>query len=534
MEKRGGGKKSGPNTVHGALQKFSDLRPIQQNLRKLMMEDGQIPYGNPNRTSLNLNQQGIANPVHTFELGENENLSPQNRSLGVDESGQLGCNEAHGQSVELDVDRNHPRICKIGADLEMENDEAVLMNMKKGGEVRGIPDLENTTVKRRSGGTLRMAAGEDLEMTEVDTGPDVLRYGEKVVTDARENSAQYTDDTDCFEKDFPRLGTPTHRTVGAPPEAYSRSQRRGRTMAKPPLAGYPSTRGNYKRRDFSSRRSRGPAGLREMENGMHSDWVGNGSRFADQTGRNGMWQEKGSGNVVQQERTFASLLNSNPMEKSMKLYYVEPGLKGEKPVFCPKESDILEAKKKWEAYLVGYFISGSLTTSSVERIAKGYWGKLGLGKVLADSSGFYFFQIPDDSVRMKILEEGPWLFYGRNMVLQQWSPELVLCKHSHDKIPLWVRFHKVPLALWTAGGLSGIASLIGKPLYADSYMENMTKIDFARICVEVDAKRPLPESIQVCIRGNTFDIPVDYQWKPVRCPKCEAFGHFCKEEQEAT
>lgn len=273
--------------------------------------------------------------------------------------------------------------------------------------------------------------------------------------------------------------------------------------------------GRFAQREVSRGRSRGP----DM-------------RKIGDNGRNGGWNAKGVRNAVQPGRTFASLLNANPMGKKMKMDYVEPVMDGEQPIFMPKEEVIEQAKKKWENYIVGYFISGSLAIASVERVARGYWSKLGLGRVLADTSGFYFFEVPDANERLRILEEGPWLFYGRGMVLQQWSPELVLCKKAHDKIPLWVRFHKVPLTLWTAAGLSGVASLVGKPLYADSYTENMEKIDFARICVEVESNKPLPDTVLVHMAGEVIHIPVDYQWKPARCSKCEVFGHVCRIEHE--
>ena len=52
-------------------------------------------------------------------------------------------------------------------------------------------------------------------------------------------------------------------------------------------------------------------------------------------------------------------------------------------------------------------------------------------------------------------------------------------------IPIWVKFHNIPLEYWTNTSLGHIASVVGNPLHLDSLTENQSKLSFARICVEV-------------------------------------------------
>ena len=49
----------------------------------------------------------------------------------------------------------------------------------------------------------------------------------------------------------------------------------------------------------------------------------------------------------------------------------------------------------------------------------------------------------------------------------------------------------IPVELWTEEGLSYLASAVGEPLYADSSTELKRRLSFARICVLIDASRPL-------------------------------------------
>ena len=116
------------------------------------------------------------------------------------------------------------------------------------------------------------------------------------------------------------------------------------------------------------------------------------------------------------------------------------------------------------------------------------------------------------------------------MVLRKWSPGLPLCKANLNRIPVWAKFHNVPMELWTEEGLSHIASAVGHPLYADAATEACSRVSFARICVEVEASSPLVdefevEILQVDVNSSLVTIRVSYQWRPPVCEACQVFGH---------
>ena len=99
-----------------------------------------------------------------------------------------------------------------------------------------------------------------------------------------------------------------------------------------------------------------------------------------------------------------------------------------------------------------------------------------------------------------IVEKGTWLFAGRYMVLRKWCPGLLLSKANLHRIPVWAKFHNVPIELWTEAGLSHIASAVGRPLYADAATKTCSRIAFARICIEVDASVPLVDEFELEIQ----------------------------------
>lgn len=56
---------------------------------------------------------------------------------------------------------------------------------------------------------------------------------------------------------------------------------------------------------------------------------------------------------------------------------------------------------------------------------------------------------------------------------------------------------------------------------------------FAKICVEVDAFAPLPESFDLSLpSGASFPTRVWYPWKSLKCDSCHVFGHESCEAEE--
>jgi hypothetical protein len=57
--------------------------------------------------------------------------------------------------------------------------------------------------------------------------------------------------------------------------------------------------------------------------------------------------------------------------------------------------------------------------------------------------------------------------------LNIWYPSSKLKKEDIKDVAVWVKFHDVPLAAYSADGLSTMASLIGKPRALDDYTTSM-------------------------------------------------------------
>ncbi|KAG5238005.1 proline-rich receptor protein [Salix suchowensis] len=152
---------------------------------------------------------------------------------------------------------------------------------------------------------------------------------------------------------------------------------------------------------------------------------------------------------------------------------------------------------------------------------------------MATSNGFLLFRFKTEEELQTVIGQGPWMFGGKNIVLQQWHPHFCFDKNKISSLPVWIRLRGLPFPLWTKQGLSQVASMVGKPLSCDEHTHECTRLDFARVCVEVDAALPFVHHFEIvcALSDNPIRIEVEYEWKPRRCDKCKVFGHSCPKPQ---
>ena len=79
--------------------------------------------------------------------------------------------------------------------------------------------------------------------------------------------------------------------------------------------------------------------------------------------------------------------------------------------------------------------------------------------------------------------------------------------------------------------MSRIASAIGVPLFADECTTKQTRISYARMLVEVNVTKVIPQKIAVVDpTGMTFMQDVVLEWRPQYCDKCQKIGLLCQVE----
>ncbi|XP_031251021.1 uncharacterized protein LOC116108917 [Pistacia vera] len=198
-------------------------------------------------------------------------------------------------------------------------------------------------------------------------------------------------------------------------------------------------------------------------------------------------------------------------------------------VIPPKEVADL-GRDKWGNCLVGFFLGRRLPFSLVKGFIDRNWKCFGKVCVVSNGVGGFIMKFDNESSKDEALEGGPWHIGGQPLFLKKWRPNLKMAGEGISSVPIWVKFSGVPLEFWTAKGFSYVASAIGKPLYMDNITDAGDRLEYGRVCVEIDTASSFPNLVELgLLNGDGVNIRVEYFWKPRACPLCRTFGHNLKE-----
>ncbi|KAL2251939.1 UNVERIFIED_CONTAM: hypothetical protein Sindi_2316200 [Sesamum indicum] len=210
------------------------------------------------------------------------------------------------------------------------------------------------------------------------------------------------------------------------------------------------------------------------------------------------------------------------------LSFIAPTMQNGEVVVRPSLDAVRNGSKRWKSTAVGYFLGKRPYYHHLKEFAHSVWPAL--REVIATTNGFFFFQFKTVFDMEEIIEGGPWLFQGQPIVLQKWEPGMAMRKLKHTQVPVWIKLRHLPMEFWTTEGLSTFASGVGKPLYPDAITRACTRLDFARVCVMIDATQKLHKHIIVMAPdeegGETpCKVDVEYEWLPPKCTACMSLGH---------
>lgn len=142
------------------------------------------------------------------------------------------------------------------------------------------------------------------------------------------------------------------------------------------------------------------------------------------------------------------------------------------------------------------------------------------------SKGFFIVKFLTEADRDAVIQEGPWFWGSTGLFITPWSPEFDANSMVVTKMPVWVRLHNLPIHLWTDQVLAGIGNTIGRFIKWDTQRLEERIFTYARICVEVDLSKGLPDQIQLKHRQRSWTQGLDYENTAFRCRICRQTGHL--------
>jgi len=138
--------------------------------------------------------------------------------------------------------------------------------------------------------------------------------------------------------------------------------------------------------------------------------------------------------------------------------------------------------------------------------------------------GYYTFIFEPKEDRNLIFRNGPYFMDQRGLYLNRWTLDFDPEMDIPSTVPVWVRLPHLPLHCWGDESVKAIGNAVGKFIYRSEPRENMHTC--ARICVEVDLGKGLPEAIKIKVDQWTHIQQLDYEQLPFKCKVCHEYGHF--------
>lgn len=183
----------------------------------------------------------------------------------------------------------------------------------------------------------------------------------------------------------------------------------------------------------------------------------------------------------------------------------------------------------WKSYVVGYFIGDAPHVGSIHATVNRIWSSPKAGTkidVQFIEKNTVLFRVDDSQMRARVLQRKYWHIADIPLVVNEWSPETAAHPPDLTAMPLWVDFRGVPNALFSHKGLKCLTRAVGKYVKLHPTTEKCTRLDVARVLVEVNLQEPLVEKIVFKDKQNQQrEIGISFPWLPPRCTVCNKWGH---------
>jgi hypothetical protein len=188
------------------------------------------------------------------------------------------------------------------------------------------------------------------------------------------------------------------------------------------------------------------------------------------------------------------------------------------------EEDLDDHYAVWKTCLIGYVAGKYPGFKALNNIISSTWHCNATLTIHASGWLIYKFNNVDD--KMAVLGGGPYLVYGRPLLLRPMPEFFDFSSAEMTRVPVWIKLPNLPLSCWSPRSLSKIASVLGKPLQSDRLTSSLSRLSYARVLVEVNLMDDLPPSFQFKLpNGDILTQSVEYETLPKFCKHCKVLNH---------
>lgn len=134
---------------------------------------------------------------------------------------------------------------------------------------------------------------------------------------------------------------------------------------------------------------------------------------------------------------------------------------------------------------------------------------------------FFLIKFYENGDYNRVLRGGPWFIGEHFLAIKPWEPYFKASESSFSLVAVWVRFPELPIEFYDRSVLLEIGKAIGPVLRIDSYTASGSRGSYACLCIQIDLKKPLINTIKV---GRLYQ-KVIYEGLSALCFCCCRVGH---------
>ena len=176
----------------------------------------------------------------------------------------------------------------------------------------------------------------------------------------------------------------------------------------------------------------------------------------------------------------------------------------------------------WKRCMIVKVLGRNISIAVVSRKLRELWKPKGAMHVMDLPRHFFMVRFEEEDEYLSALTGGPWRVFGSYLMVQAWNPEFNPLRDEITTTPVWVGLSNIPVTLYHRPILMSIVRGLGKPIKVDLTTLNYERARFARVCVEVDLRKPLKGTIM--INGERYGV--SYEGLANICSMCGLYGHL--------
>ncbi|KAG7559018.1 Reverse transcriptase zinc-binding domain [Arabidopsis thaliana x Arabidopsis arenosa] len=176
----------------------------------------------------------------------------------------------------------------------------------------------------------------------------------------------------------------------------------------------------------------------------------------------------------------------------------------------------------WKRCMIVKVLGRHVSVSVLSKRLREMWKPASAMYVMDLPRQFFMVRFAAEEEYLAALTGGPWRVFGSYLMVQAWTSGFDPLCDDITTTPVWVRLANLPLNLYHRTILMGIAKGLGNPIKVDNTTLNFERGRFARVCVEVNLRKPLKGSLVV--NGERYFV--SYEGLTNICSNCGLYGHL--------